>query len=67
MIYEVTATKIYTFYVQANSGDEACSFVDQEDVPNWEDHAIRTELDISSDELNGVNVTWLDRNFNPVD
>ena len=67
MIYEVTATKIYTFYVQANSGDEACEFVNQEQTADWEDHAMHTELGISSDELNGVNVTWLDRNFNPVD
>jgi hypothetical protein len=67
MNYEVTVTKTWQLYIQANDRNEAEEFARQADEPEWEDHAIGTDLEISSEELNGINVSWLDRNFNPVD
>jgi LAS superfamily LD-carboxypeptidase LdcB len=67
MIYAVEVTKTWNLYVQANSRDEAEEFARQSCEPDWEDHAIGTDVEISSEELNVVNVTWLDHNFNPVD
>jgi hypothetical protein len=67
MNYEVTVTKTWQLYIQANDRNEAEEFARQASDPEWEDHAFGTVLEISSEELNGINVTWLDRNFNPVD
>jgi hypothetical protein len=67
MNYEVTVTKTWQLYIQANTREEAEEFARQADEPEWEDHAIGTDVEISSEELEGVNASWLDRNFNPVD
>ena len=66
MNFEVTVTKTWNLYIQANNSHEAEEFARQADEPEWEEYAISRDVEICSEELNGLNVSWLDRNFNPV-
>lgn len=65
--YTVNVTQYLTFYVQANTLEEAEDFVRNEEGAEWAEHQIEQSFEYEVEEHNAVPVSWLDKHFNPVD